>query len=305
MKDRVIVFFINLFPKGLKNNIKRIILHLKKKYPKAVIFFNGSFSTKDLLLEIDKKINNQAFDILMVHSSINNLLPMYRGNVKELLDALINYAEEKKVTLVMPTFTLGKKNSGVEKQYLQKKTFNVDKTPTTVGLLNELFRRKKGVLRSLHPTHSIAAYGPKAAELTETHHLSETTFGENTPFATMDSHKTKILGIGVYYYRNLTHVHVAEDILKEGFPFPIKREYNVVPVKIIKKEESLVYDLKCYTDALSNMRDLTILKKYIDDSNLQQWNYKGVPMFLANAKEVTKTLVKIAKEGKSIYKKQR
>ena len=113
--------------------------------------------------------------------------------------------------------------------------FNVDKTPTTVGLLNEMFRRKNGVLRSAHPTHSIAAYGPKAKEITENHHLCDTTFGSATPFGIMNSYDTKILGLGVYYYRNLTHVHVAEDLLKESFPFPIERTYNTIPIELIHK----------------------------------------------------------------------
>jgi len=302
MKDKIIIFFINLFSKELKNKIKQKIIYFKNKYPKIVVFFNGSFTTKDLTLEIEKKLGKDTFDFLMVHSSINNLLPMYKGNVKELLDALIKYSEAKGITLVMPVFTLGKKNSGIEEYYLKKNIFNVDKTPTTVGLLNELFRRKKGVLRSIHPTHSIAAYGPKAEELTVNHHKNDTTFGKNTPFGIMDSYKTKVLGLGVYYYRNLTHVHVAEDLLKEDFPFPIERKYNIIPVKLINKDESTLYDLKCYTDSLSKSRDLTILKKYMGDSNLSQWNYKGVPMFLANARAVTYTLMEIAKEGKSIYK---
>ncbi|MFL0352897.1 AAC(3) family N-acetyltransferase [Xanthomarina sp. GH4-25] len=303
MKDRLTVFFINLFSSDLKNKIKHKIINFKNKYPKVIVFFNGSFTTNDLTLEIERKLGKDPFDFLMIHSSINNLMPMYKGNIKELLDALIKYSELKGITLVMPVFTLGKKNSGIEKYYSKKNIFNVDKTPTTVGLLNELFRRKRGVLRSIHPTHSIAAYGTKAEELTANHHKSDTPFGRNTPFGIMDSYNTKILGLGVYYYRNLTHVHVAEDLLKENFPFPIERKYNIIPVTLISKDESTLYNLKCYTDSLSNSRDLTILKKYMNESNLSQWNYKGVPMFLANASAVTNTLIEIAKEGKSIYKK--
>lgn len=302
MKDKLIVFFIKLIPERLKNKIKKNILQFKKKHPKIIVFFNGNFTTKDLFLEIDKNLGIDPFDILMVHSSINNLLPMYKGNIKELLDNLIKYAENKGITLVMPVFVLGKKNSGVEEHYLKKKIFDVDKSPTTVGLLNELFRRKKGVLRSVHPTHSIAAYGPKAKILTATHHLCDTTFGSNTPFGIMDTYSTKILGLGVYYYRNLTHVHVAEDMLKDDFPFPIQRTYNIVPVNLKYDGESTFYDLKCYTDSLSKMRDLTILKKYMNTENLRQWKFKGAPFFIANAKEVTETLIKISKEDKSIYR---
>lgn len=303
MKDRIAVVLINLFSKKLKNKIKNKILHFKRKYSKVVIFFNGSFTANNLISEIEDKIGSHPFDILMVHSSLNNLIPMYQGNVKDLLDALIKYSEEKEITLVMPAFMLGNKNSGAEDYFKKKGVFNIEKTPTTVGILNEIFRRKKQVLRSAHPTHSIAAYGPKAKELTMNHHLSDTTFGNDTPFGIMNKYETKILGIGVYYYRNLTHVHVAEDLLKDRFPFPIERTYNIIPVKLIDKSNTIIYNLKCYTDSLSSSRDLTILKKYMDSLDLHQWNYKGVPMFLANAKAVTDKLVEISKQGKSIYKK--
>ena len=303
MKEKALVFLMNFLSKNLKNKIKNRVFAFKSRFPRLILFFNGSFSTEDLFIEIENNIGRDSFDILMVHSSINALLPMYKGNVKELLDYLILYSKQKKVTLVMPTFTLGKKNSGPESFYLNKKVFDVDKTPTTVGLLNELFRRKKDVLRSIHPTHSIAALGPKAEELTNKHHICETSFGDNSPFGIMDSYNTKILGLGVYYYRNLTHVHVVEDILKDKFPYPIKRTFNIIPVKLKNNDEFFKYDLKCYTDSLSSVRDLTILKKHIEDKNLKQWSFKGVPMFLTNAKVVTETLILMAKQGKSIYNK--
>ena len=109
MIDKLKVVLINIFPQKLKNNIKRRILNFKSQYPKVVVFFNGSFTANNLITEIGEKIGEHSFDILMVHSSVNNLMPMYKGNVKELLDVLIEYSEEKAITLVMPVFMLGKK----------------------------------------------------------------------------------------------------------------------------------------------------------------------------------------------------
>ncbi|MDG3581301.1 AAC(3) family N-acetyltransferase [Galbibacter pacificus] len=302
MKERIVVLLIKILPKETKNKIKKIILKLKSKNPKLFTFLNGTFNDDDIIKEFERKNLIKEFDILMVHSSINNLVPMYQGNVGTLLSALIDYSKKKNITLVMPAFVLGKKNKGVKEFYSKKKEFDVEKTPTTVGLLNEMFRRKKNVYRSLHPTHSVAAYGPKAQELTEKHHLSSTTFGEDTPFGIMNSYKTVIFGVGVYYYRNLTHVHVIEDLLKEKFPYPIERTYINIPVDMFYKEKRYTYNLKCYTDNLSNRRDLTVIAKNIAKPDLLQWSYKGVPMFIANAGEVTNTLLKLSREGKSIYK---
>eukprot|EP01052_Picozoa_sp_SAG31_P006941 SAG31_NODE_325_length_17671_cov_9.902743_22_plen_248_part_00 len=43
--------------------------------------------------------------------------------------------------------------------------FDVKNTPTNLGAIPEAFRQRDGVLRSLHPTHSVACFGPKASEL--------------------------------------------------------------------------------------------------------------------------------------------
>ena len=47
----------------------------------------------------------------MVHSSINGLLPMYKGNALELLKALIEYCGPNR-TLVMPAFNFGEAREG-------------------------------------------------------------------------------------------------------------------------------------------------------------------------------------------------
>ncbi len=301
MRDQLSVFLIKILSSKSKNKIKDIILKCKNKFPKIVRLINGSFDTLDLWNEIEENLGNN-YEILMIHTSLNNLVPMYKGSVTELLDFFLELADRKNITLVMPGFMLGKNNNGVKDFYLKNKKFDKKKTPTTVGLINELFRRRKGVLRSLHPTHSILAIGPKSKEIVENHHKSNTTFGEGTPFGIMDSYKTKILGLGVYYFRNLTHVHVAEDLLVNKFPFPEKREYEVIPIKLIDKGYTYKYQLKYYTDNLSRRRDLTILRSEMSKSDLHQWSYKGVPIFIADAKNITKKLLDLAKEGKSIYK---
>jgi aminoglycoside 3-N-acetyltransferase len=48
--------------------------------------------------------------------------------------------------------------------------YDPEKTPATTGMIPETFRKRKGVIRGLHPSHSIAASGPKAKVLSEGWH---------------------------------------------------------------------------------------------------------------------------------------
>ena len=84
-----------------------------------------------------------------------------------------------KGTLVFPTFSIDKtmENTLNNKKYI----FNPNTTPSTVGKITEVFRTLPDVKRSLHPTHSVAALGPLAEELTNTHLDDGTNFGRSSP----------------------------------------------------------------------------------------------------------------------------
>jgi len=43
--------------------------------------------------------------------------------------------------------------------------FDVNKEPTYSGVVNEVFQRSDGVIRSLHPGHSICGVGLQVAEI--------------------------------------------------------------------------------------------------------------------------------------------
>jgi aminoglycoside 3-N-acetyltransferase len=48
--------------------------------------------------------------------------------------------------------------------------YDPDTTPVRTGSIPETFRKRKGVVRGLHPSNSVAALGPKAKELAEGWH---------------------------------------------------------------------------------------------------------------------------------------
>jgi aminoglycoside 3-N-acetyltransferase len=102
----------------------------------------------------------------------------------------------------------------------QGKPFNVRKTMSMMGLVTEMFRRRAGTLRSLHPTHPVLACGKDAAWLVADHERCLYPCGTGSPFEKFFQLKGKILFFDVTF-RSITFFHFVEDLLKERLPFPV------------------------------------------------------------------------------------
>ena len=133
-------------------------------------------------------------DILLVHSSYKSLGPVEGGP-----DAVIGGLEDalgKEGTLVMPTLCQGDLLQAYESWYMDK--------PSDVGFLTEYFRKQIYVYRSNHPTHSVAARGKHAYELTFEHAargphycpFGEYAFADSSPWVKMYEKGAKILFLG-------------------------------------------------------------------------------------------------------------
>lgn len=154
-----------------------------------------------------KTLEIQEGTVLLVHSSLKSLGPVEGGadGVIAGLETVIG----KEGTLVMPTLC--------QKDFLNSyKTWYRDK-PSDVGYLTEYFRKQPYVYRSDHPTHSVAARGKLAYELTCEHsafgpHLcpfGEYAFADSSPWLKMYRHGATILFIGVSLMYN-TMKHTVE-----------------------------------------------------------------------------------------------
>ena len=276
------------------NTVNFSIFKFKQKQKWLFYLIYGSASDEEIFNQILKKLNGK-FDVLMIHSSFNGMVPMYKGNLNKLLSLLLVYCKQNNITLAMPTFLHVFNYEAVK--YYEKRVFDYYNTTSGMGLLTELFRRKPDIRRSIHPTHSICAYGPLSEELTKDHHLADTTFGEGTPFGKMADLRTIILGIGTNH-RVATQVHSAEDILKNEYPLDLYSEaYPVVCIdesgnekkyNIRIRKQDYVYDMKT-VDRL--LKSVTI-----------NWTYKGIRFFLTKADRVNNAVIEAAKKGQTIYK---
>jgi len=275
--------------------VRSSYLKLRKHASPLLRVIHGTFTTSDLIEEIDKHLDRD-WRILMVHSSVNNLMPMYQGSALELLRALIEYCGPDR-TLVMPAFNFGDEGEGARETLKKNPRFDLQRSPSQMGLLTELFRRSKGVVQSKHPAYRVAALGPEAQALTDGHELAPRGMGRGTPFDYMAINGAQILGIGKSFHV-MTQVHHVESLLGADWPAPQTTLPNI-PVTVVDRQREIPMDVGG-TQQLWNF-NIGKLRKIAPDSALQEWRFHNSPMFVARAGEITDTLVEAARRGITLY----
>jgi aminoglycoside 3-N-acetyltransferase len=269
----------------------------RKKFASAYRAAYGQFTAAELMAQFREMIQ-EDFDILMVHSAYDRLLPMYSGTLQELVNELIAFCGPNR-TLAMPAFLLGAPDYDPI-QYYRTRTFDVRRTISESGLPTEVFRRKPGVKRSLHPTHSVCALGPLAEELTSTHHLGTTKAGKHSPFEVMAKKRTVVIGIGVEYYRSLTQAKSIEDIM--GDAFPVACSTQSLDVRMLDEQGAeRVYPLKIKKFAQPVQG--SILRSLMSPLELMERRFHGVPLWKTSAHRVTECLLAAAPKGITFYGK--
>jgi len=131
-------------------------------------------------------------DVVMVHSAFDSFLGFQGGPV----DAIRTLQEVvgARGTLMMPTIPF----RGTAVEYaLGDPVFDARQTVSRMGLITEVFRRSPGVLRSSHPTHSVAVWGNRADAIIAGHEHAETPCGRRTPYARLLEYDGRILLAGV------------------------------------------------------------------------------------------------------------
>lgn len=156
--------------------------------------------TKQDLFEQLKKLNIDPNGTLMVHISYKAIGDV-EGRGDTVLDALTEYM--KSGLLVLPSHTWS--NVGVNNPVM-----DVLYTPTCIGVLTEMFRKRSRAYRSLHPTHSVAAIGKSAEEFVSGEEHIETPCGKGGVYYKLWQQNAQILLIGVNFMRN-TYIHGVEE----------------------------------------------------------------------------------------------
>jgi aminoglycoside 3-N-acetyltransferase len=196
-----------------KRAIKSKINEAKKRLADALLSYDGAKLKARL-----KAAGVSESDTLLVHA---NFKPDsgFRGTPLELANALVELVGTNG-NLLMVSIPF----RGAAYDYLALgKPFNARKTMSMMGLVTEMFRRREGTLRSLHPTHPVLAYGKDAAWLIAEHERCLYPCGVGSPFDKVHQLGGKLLFFDVSF-QSITFFHYVEDRLKALLPFSIYDE---------------------------------------------------------------------------------
>ena len=160
-----------------------------------------SYTKLDLLQDLaDMGLTGQ--ETILIHSSMKSIGPV-DGGADTVLDALMEFFRPG--LLLLPTHTWRTINAA-------NPVFDVCTSPCCVGILPELLRQRPGVVRSLHPTHSMAGYGQQAVSYLAGEELRNTPCTPGGCYDRLKDVGGKILLVGVTHARN-TYIHSIEEVL--------------------------------------------------------------------------------------------
>lgn len=156
--------------------------------------------------------------VLLVHSSLR-ALGYVEGGPETVVRALLA-ALGSEGTLLMPALSY-------EHVTPERPVFDVRHTLSNVGVIPEYFRLRPGTRRSVHPTHSVCAVGPRTAELLDEHPLDDTPCGPHSPFRKLRDVGGQLLLLGCGLHPN-TSFHAIEELVKPPYLFGESLTYTLI-----------------------------------------------------------------------------
>ena len=169
--------------------------------------------TKSRLVSDLKKLGLKAGMDVMVHSSLS-AIGYVEGGADTVVDALLS-AIGRRGTLMMPSFN-----------HREAQVYNPMTTPTVNGAIPDAMWRRPEAVRSVHPSHALAAIGPKAEEYCRDH-LEVGIFAQDSPIGKLIHGGGYILTMGTIHYTS-TAYHVAEMSVPCGCIDPFANTDRVV-----------------------------------------------------------------------------
>ncbi len=163
-------------------------------------------------------------ETILIHSSMKSIGEV-DGGADTVLDAWMEYFKDG--LLLLPTHTWKTVNT-------DNPVYNPQTTPSCVGLLTNMFMKRDGVIRSLHPTHSMAGYGKNAAEYLAGEEYNNTPCTPGGCYDRLKDAGGKVLLVGVGHERN-TYIHSVEEVL--NVPNRLSDMPMELVIELLKEDE--------------------------------------------------------------------
>ncbi len=205
---------------------KRRIKNIYYKFNRIITDLFFSYN-KDQLKDALLKLGIGKGDTIFLHSSFS-FFNGFKGNPQDIISCLIEIigGEGNLLMVSMPYI-------GSTYDYLKENPrFDVRRAPSKMGIISEIFRRKKGVLRSMNPAHPVLVFGKDAEWFVKDHEKCLYSCGKDSPFEKFRIKKGKILHFNVHFHKGFTFIHYLEDLIKDKLSFPLY-DKEPLPVRIV------------------------------------------------------------------------
>lgn len=183
----------------------------------------GNYNKQQLKDQLES-MGLKGDETILIHSSMKSIGEV-DGGADTVLDAWMEYFKDG--LLLLPTHTWKTVNA-------DNPVYNPQTTPSCVGLLTNMFMKRDGVIRSLHPTHSMAGYGKNAAEYLAGEEYNNTPCTPGGCYDRLRDAGGKVLLVGVGHERN-TYIHSVEEVL--NVPNRLSDMPMELVIELLKEDE--------------------------------------------------------------------
>ena len=265
----------NKLPPARKQKLKSFYYKSKKRITDLVY----AYSYPDLLQAL-RGVGVNCGDILMVHSSFSPFSG-FQGNIQDIIRAFKEViGAEGTLLMVSMSYT------GSSREYLENtKAFDVNRTISMMGLISEMFRRQKDVVRSLHPTHPVLAFGPLANWFVQSHENCIYPCGPGSPFEKLAQKDGKVLFFDVPF-NTFTFFHYLEHLIQDKLPFPLYEE-AVFEVKVVNTNgKKIEVKTKVFSfEAVRKRRPEILEKKLLAEKKIKKCRIGMTDLRLVKVKD--------------------
>lgn len=175
-------------------------------------------------------------DTVLIHTSMRALGEV-EGGCDGLIDAFISYLSDG--LFIIPTHTWADVNP-------DNPCYDVCDSIPCIGALPKVAAKRPDGVRSLHPTHSVAAFGKRAAEFVKGEEVAKSPCQTGGVWQRLLEERAKVLLIGVGLNRN-TYIHAIDEMLNlEG------RLAEPIRIKITDSRKNVYY-----TDLSAHLSEMT------------------------------------------------
>lgn len=280
----------NIIPEFLKKKYKAINHSRVIKQTLSYQLLNEN----DFISILTERIGLSRGDTVFIHSSIDQLnlsFPFFK-----ILNILLEIVGPEG-TILFPTYP-----RLTSYRYLNSgEVFDIRKTQSFTGALNEYARRKKIAVRSLHPTKSCLAIGKDAHAMTDTHQNSPYPYSPESPYYKIMQNNAKLIGLGVES-TYVSFIHSVDDFLGEGYPVEVYYK-NLFKAKCIDYNGEIT-TVPTYAHRLEvmNFNIPAFFDKYVDKEIINWFDVGGNKFYTGSSVPLFNRMYELALDRITIYK---